>query len=222
MPKIKVFLSYCRHDTAVVTPLFGEFKSLLKSISFNKQTYKVDYYWDAQNVPGIEWDSNIKWWLKEADVIVFFVTHHFLASGYVQAQEIPIALERMETSGVHLLPILVDNCDYQNSEIGHLQFIPVMNNRLKPYCEWKNKKEFRELARIALKLSIKNTIVGHPHHLQFHTDVLSPIERNKYAKLFLPPEVAKLSKIRSKKSTKKKIKKKNFWERLKNKIRKIF
>ncbi len=195
MPTLKVFLSYCRHDTALVTPLFREFKSLLKTIKYNQKTYKIEYYWDAQNVPGVEWDANIKWWLKSADVIVFFVTQKFLNSDYVQVQEIPVALERMESSGVHIMPILIENCDYHNSLIKHLQFIPVKNNRLKPLLEWRNKKECREYIRFALKLSIKNSLFGHPHARQFSPIVLSPKERNKYAELFVSPEVARLTKI---------------------------
>lgn len=172
----------------------GEFRELLKSVTHNKQIYKVEHYWDAQNVPGAEWDPNIKWRLKEADVIVFFVTPNFLESDYIVAQEIPIALERMENSRVHILPILIDHCDFEKSQLGHLQFIPVLKNRIKPLSEWKNKKEFRELVRFALKLSIKNAIVGHPHALQFHPDVLTPVERNRYIDLFVSPEIARLAK----------------------------
>ena len=194
MPKVNVFLSYCRADTATVMPLFAEIKGLLKTVSFNKQTWKIHCYWDAQNIPGVEWDHNIKYQLKEADVIVFFISANFLASGYIQAQEIPIALERMEQSGVHLLPVLLEHCEYQNCPIGHLQFIPAKHSRLVPLSDWRNKKEFRELLKGALKISIKNSIAQHPHHLRFNTDVLTPLERKIHAELFLPPEISKMMK----------------------------
>lgn len=206
MAKVKVFFSYSRKDYDILIPLFIDFKALLKTVSHQGKKYQVEYYWDERTTPGQEWDETIKWKLASADVILFFVTNNFLYSGYILSYEIPLALDRKENSKIHLLPVLVEQCEFHESPIKHLQFIPNYKGYLKPLLEWSNKKAFREYIRFALKICIKNSLDGHPQALFFNSKSLSPTERKKHIELFAPPEINRLAKVKTRKKQPKKKK----------------
>jgi hypothetical protein len=175
-------------------------------VTFNGEKHKISYWFDQNTSPGAQWDDSIKWKLKSADVVLFFVTPNFLESGYIQTFEIPLALQRREDSKIHLIPVLIDTCDYINSSINNLQFIPNYKGYLKPLTEWKSKKDFWELARFALKISIINSLSGLPSPFYFNNDHLSATDKKKHIQYFSPPEIAKLMKATRKRKSKPKQK----------------
>ncbi len=202
MRTVKIFFSYSRKDFDKLLPIFVQFQSVLKTVTFNGERHKVSYWFDQNTTPGTHWDSSIKWELKSADVVLFFVTPNFLESMYIQTLEIPLALERQENSKIHLIPILIAGCSYQSSSIGHLQFIPNQKGYLKPLNDWARQNDFWEYARFALKLSIVNSLSGLPSPFYFNNEQLSAAEKKKHILYFSPPEVNKLMKTKAKKKRK--------------------
>jgi TIR domain len=214
-----IFLSYSRKDYNKLLPLFVQFQSLLKTITFGGKKHKVTFWFDQNTSPGAHWDDTIKWKLQSADVVIFFVTPNFLESEYIQSLEIPMALQRREDSKIHLIPILIDPCDYANSSIQHLQFIPNYKGYLKPQSEWKNKKEFWELARFALKISIINSLSGLPNPFYFNNEQLTAADKKKHISYFSPPEFAKLMTSKGKNKPPKKT---NLLSKAKKAVRNFF
>lgn len=214
MPNVNVFFSYSRKDYNTLLPLFIKFKTLLKTVAYKGQRHKIRYWHDENTTPGEHWDEKIKWELKSSDVVIFFVTSNFLISEYIKIFEIPIALERKRDSGIHLLPVLIEDCVYQSSKISHLQFIANKKGYLTPFTEWKNKKAFFEYVQFALKLSIINSLAGISNPRYFNP-TLSPADKKKHIQYFAPPEIARLSKMASKKTVKKKKRKTSIFKRIK-------
>jgi hypothetical protein len=60
--------------------------------------------------PGEEWDARIKAALREADVVLYLVTHNSLATDYIQQVELPLIEERCAAGECILIPIIVDFC----------------------------------------------------------------------------------------------------------------
>lgn len=207
MQKVKIFISYSRKDYDRLLPIFVQFQLLLKTVTYKGHKHKVEFWFDQNTHPGSHWDDTIKWELKSADLVLFFVTPAFLESPYIQSLEIPTALERRETSKIHLLPILFEDCTYQNSTIGHLQFMPNYKGYLKPVSEWKNMNEFWDYAKFALKVGILNSLDGAPKPFYFNKNLLTAVEQKKHILYFSSPELSKLMKkiVRKKKKPKPKI-----------------
>ncbi len=202
MRKIKIFLSYSRKDYERLLPLFVQFPSILKTITYKGEKHKVEFWFDQHTSPGSHWDNTIKWELKNADIVLFFVTPAFLESGYIQSLEIPLALERQEESKIHLLPILVEACSFEKSKLGHLQFMPNYKGYLKPLNEWKNINAFWDYAKFALKVGILNSLDGIPDPFYFNKNLLTSVEQKKHILYFSPPEIAQLMKKKTRKKRK--------------------
>lgn len=99
----KVAISYAHNDK-------GDFIELLKILDILDHEGAVKYWIDDDILPGSEWDTEIKRAFLDADIILFMVSRHFLASDYIINVEMKISLERYENKECTIIPIFLKSC----------------------------------------------------------------------------------------------------------------
>lgn len=131
---VKVFVSYAHKDEAYKD-------ELLEHLSGLRRQGFIEQWTDRAILAGDKWDDSIRKSLAEAQVVLFLVSPSFLASDYIQDNEIRIALERnrpQEHGGVKIVPVPIRNCDIDSSPLKDFQSAI---GDLKPVSAWSNRDE---------------------------------------------------------------------------------
>ena len=86
---------------------------------------------ELENTPGIyvpvrtlREDGEIREELDEADIILFLVSSHFLASDYIRGVEVMRAVERADCREVQLAPIILEKVDWEIGPFGKFNALP--------------------------------------------------------------------------------------------------
>jgi len=134
MPRtsIRVFISYSHDDQELYKKLEKHLSPLLQS-----RTITI---WHGQDLPvGSTWEDDIRRLTKEsqlffnADIILFLVSAHFVASGYPWRMELPEALKLHEAGTARIIPILLRPVLWKNTPLGQFQALPT---GAKPITLW--------------------------------------------------------------------------------------
>jgi len=99
----KIFISYSHMDEEWKDKLRPHLKVL-------EQLGEIVIWDDRKIGAGAEWYDEIKDEMKDADAAVCLISHNYLASDFVNKEEIPYLLERRENEGMALIPILIHPC----------------------------------------------------------------------------------------------------------------
>jgi hypothetical protein len=121
-----VFYSYSHRDEDLRNEL-DEHLTLLKREGF------VSTWHDRRILPGEEWDHAINENLNTADVVLFLVSQHFLASKYCRDIEVRRAMERSEKREAIVVPIILRPCVWMQESFAKLQALP---KNCRPLVEW--------------------------------------------------------------------------------------
>lgn len=118
MDKPTIFISYSHKDE--------KWKDLLRP---HLQALELDdriVVWDDRKIDaGDTWYPEIKDAINRARVAVCLISADFLASKFCVKEEIPAFLQRRETEGVVILPILVRPCFWKKTEwLSQIQMLP--------------------------------------------------------------------------------------------------
>jgi hypothetical protein len=108
--------------------------------------------WSKRNIsPGIERNGEIEKHLNIADIILLLVSPDFMGLGYRDNSEVTRAIERHKASDARVIPILLRDCYWVDSEFGILQGLPSNST---PVTSWLNHDE----AFLDITIGIKNVI----------------------------------------------------------------
>ena len=107
----QIFVSYSHQDRA----LFDEFKTMLAPAI---KAGKLKLWDDTQILPGRKWDQEIKQALAAAKVGVLLVSPNFLASDYIDKNELPPLLD---AEGVTIFWIHCASSMYEFTKIAEYQ-----------------------------------------------------------------------------------------------------
>lgn len=121
-----VFYSYSHKDEDLRDELDAHL-TLLKRDGF------ISTWHDRKIRPGDEWDHVINENLETADIILFLVSHHFLASQYCRDIEVKRAMERCQKHEAILIPIILKSCVWTSEAFAKLQVLP---KNCRPLAEW--------------------------------------------------------------------------------------
>lgn len=115
---LKVFLSYASEDRELVRPFFGR----LKNLGF-------DPWMDVEKLlPGQQWAGAIDKGLREANVVILFISPRSVDKrGFVQ-REAKDALENLRLKrpdDIYLLPLILEKCEVPESIRTILQHIDI-------------------------------------------------------------------------------------------------
>jgi hypothetical protein len=125
---IEIFCSYSHREKDMV--LKEEFDAAMRPYT-RKKLFQV---WnDGRIGAGDEWERHIDQHLTSADIIVFLVSPDFLNSDFCCEKELPAALERRMHNKAVLVPILVRECAWKETDLAQLQALP---KDAKPVTKW--------------------------------------------------------------------------------------
>lgn len=117
MTSAKIFISYAHQDKSIAEELRSHLRVL-------ERTKSIDIFYDADIMPGQEWDRQIRRNLEEANIIVFIVSANFLASDYTYGIELQSALDRQKRGLAKIIPVIARACDWESTPFGQLQVLP--------------------------------------------------------------------------------------------------
>jgi internalin A len=126
-PRPKLFISYSRRDARQHDALLVRVKKL-------RDRGLVDSWSDRCLDPGELWDERIKREIAEAHVVLFLVSAHFEATDYIQNVEIVAACKRANAGECHVVPVILEKCDWENSPLKDFNALPA---KAKPVRDWK-------------------------------------------------------------------------------------
>ncbi|MGH7451697.1 MAG: toll/interleukin-1 receptor domain-containing protein, partial [bacterium] len=114
----KIFISYSHQDE--------KFKNeLVKMLAGLQRRGVIDAWQDRRIQPGEEWFKAIKQALNECDMALLLVSSDFIASRFINDEELPDLLKRREKEGMIIIPIIVRDCLWQSEPVlKDLQALP--------------------------------------------------------------------------------------------------
>ncbi len=114
----KIFISYSHRDE--------EFKDeLVKMLAGLQRRGVIDAWQDRLIKPGAEWFNTIKQAINECDLALLLVSADFIASRFINDEELPDLLKRREKEGMIVIPIIVRDCMWQSEPVlKDLQALP--------------------------------------------------------------------------------------------------
>lgn len=130
-PRARLFFVYSHNDEAVRDELDRRLEAL-------KHGGILETFHDRRIGPGLDWDGEIAQELRDADLVVLLVSPAFLASDYCHTVEIPAALEQQAAGLARVIPILIEPCDFEKTELATLQALPTGAT---PLSAWDNPEQ---------------------------------------------------------------------------------
>lgn len=114
---ISVFLSYSHADES--------FKDEFKKHAAPLRRNEIISSWDDREIlAGQEWESEIITNLETAELILLMISPDFLDSNFCYDREMKIAVERHNSGSAIVIPIILKNCDWGDTEFAKLQGLP--------------------------------------------------------------------------------------------------
>ncbi|CAD6561487.1 toll/interleukin-1 receptor domain-containing protein [Paraburkholderia sabiae] len=134
----RVFYSYSHVDAELRANLASHLATLV-------QQGKIEEWHDRKITPGKDWDQEISDALESADIILLLVSADFLASEYSFGVEVDRALALVKEKDIHVIPVLLRPCLWEESRFSALQPLP---RNQQPVTSWPSRDDaFKEIAR---------------------------------------------------------------------------
>ena len=115
---LKVFLSYSHKDE--------DFKDELVMMLAGLQRHGIIDAWQDRRIEeGDEWYQEIQDAINNCDLAILLVSANFIASRFIQDEELPKLLKRRVKDGLQVVPIIVKPCLWQSQPlIRDIQVLP--------------------------------------------------------------------------------------------------
>lgn len=127
----QIFFSYAHEDEE----LMNEVRRQLIVYERNGRILK----WHDRMIPaGADWRNQIDTRLEYADIILLFMSPHFIESRYCYEVEGQVALERQKNGKAKVIPIILRPCAWEATPFGEFQALPT---DARPIIQWPNLDE---------------------------------------------------------------------------------
>lgn len=127
--KNKIFISYAHADEDWLTNLKIHLKSLQKYVG------GFDYWDDKRLRTGDRWKEEIEKALQSASAAILLISPDFLASDFIANDELPPILERANTQGTKIFPVIVRRSLFNHSPLSSFQSVNPPEKPLKACTE---------------------------------------------------------------------------------------
>lgn len=114
---IEIFFSYAHEDE----DLMNEVRRQL--VIYEREGHLIKWH-DRQIPPGSEWKKEIDQRLRNARIILLFMSPHFIESKYCYEIEGQEALSRHLSGEAVVIPVILRPCAWDASPFGELQALP--------------------------------------------------------------------------------------------------
>ena len=128
---MKAFISYSHKDDWALERLHTHLAVL-------RQENKITEWFDRKILAGGDLDQEISEQLESCHLFLPLVSPDFLASDYCYKKEMERALKRHDEDMVHVVPIIIEPCDWKASPLGKLKALPRDGT---PVVKWPNQNE---------------------------------------------------------------------------------
>jgi hypothetical protein len=138
--KGKLFISYSHKDEKWM-------KELTTFLKVMKIHAHLNYWIDTDIRAGDEWYGEIETAIREADAAVLLISADFLASDFIQEEEIPRILQKREENKLKIFPLIVHHCPWDEVDwLKALQVLPKAANPLADMTKTKRNKALTDFA----------------------------------------------------------------------------
>lgn len=150
-PKSRVFISYSHSDEKFLVRILVHLRAL--------ELHGLIEQWSDQKIKaGENWKEQIEQALDTAKVAILVVSADFLASNFIINHELPKLLEKAESEGTVILPIVVKHCRFaRDSELKCFQAINDPAKPLDGQTDNECEKVFDSLSQRIEQLAIDET-----------------------------------------------------------------
>lgn len=115
---LKLFISYAHKDEKLKDELIVMLKGM-------QRRGIIDAWQDRLIEAGDEWYQSIQTAMNECDVALLLVSPNFIASNFIHNEEIPYLLQRRQSEGMRVIPIIIRPCTWTSEPIlKDLQALP--------------------------------------------------------------------------------------------------
>jgi hypothetical protein len=128
---VEIFFSYAHADEDLMN-------DVRRQLIIHERNGRILKWYDRQIPPGDEWRSHIDRRLNRAQIILLFVSPHFIESKYCYEIEGKLALQRHMSGTARVLPIILRPCPWQKAPFSKLQALP---RDAKPVSRWDDRDE---------------------------------------------------------------------------------
>ena len=117
------FLSYSHDDRST----FEDFRIHISPI---EPTLGIKIWCDDRLEPGDRWHDEISHEIEKSEIFILMFSPRYLASRYIQSQELPRIMQRQERDeSVLALPVIVEKCIWQPFVNQMIQPVPICSQR---------------------------------------------------------------------------------------------
>jgi len=128
----RIFISYSKHDNDHKNTLIKH----LAGLRNNMVTWN-----DRDLLAGEDWDERIKQELQQADIVLYLVSHHSMATDYIQNVELPLIETRCNDGECKLVPIIVDFCLWEDLDFAKYNALPEKGDPVTNTKHWINENQ---------------------------------------------------------------------------------
>ncbi len=117
-PPFQVFICYAREDRHALEQLMGH-------LAVFERNGTVKFWYDREITGGKDWDQEIRFNLKSADIVLLLISPDFFKSDYIHSVELTEALQRDRDKEALVVPVILKKCLWHKyAELARLQALP--------------------------------------------------------------------------------------------------
>jgi len=136
----KIFISYSHSDKIWLEKV----QKNLKVLNYSNDNFDV---WDDTKIrAGKEWKREIETALEESNIALLLISTDFLASDFIQNNELPIILENAKNKGTAILSLIVGHSRFSKHPI--LSNFQAVNDPSKPLKECSESEQEKFLVKM--------------------------------------------------------------------------
>lgn len=133
-----VFISYSHKDNKWLAKLQIHLKPL-------ERQGHIDLWADDRIHAGDEWRKEIERAISSCKIAILLVSPNFMASDFIDHDELPPLLKRAKSKGVRIISIIISPSSYEGSELARYQAVNPPSKPLRALKQWEQDKVFVEV-----------------------------------------------------------------------------
>ncbi|MCC6616592.1 MAG: TIR domain-containing protein [Anaerolineae bacterium] len=145
-----IFFSYSHYDERQRKKLEMKLKHL--------EIRGLAKLWSDREIPaGQVWNEELNEKLDEAIIVLFLITSNFMASSFIEREEMPRAISNYNQERTVCIPILLEACDWKYYPYEHLQALP---KDAKPVTHWTRPDSAYEDIQLKVRSTLESISSG--------------------------------------------------------------
>jgi TIR domain len=150
--QVRVFVSYSHKDLRWLERLKVHLRPL-------ERGYNFEYWDDTKLTAGSKWRERIKEAVDNATTAILIISADFLASEFINTDELPPLLKAAQEEGMLILPIIASPCLFlKNTELAQFQAVNIPSKALILISEGEQEAVFLRVAEMLFeRVSVPRT-----------------------------------------------------------------